>query len=264
MLLYDNPFSPFCRKVRMVLRYKGLAFESLDALALEHAADLAAVNPRFEVPVLQDGEVTVANSADIVAYLEHRHPEPPVYPVAPARRVAARAWERLSDSQVDAIIHDISIWTWATLEPRPDAPPPGLVETGIAELRGILDRLEGAIGDGPFLCGELSIADIALWPHLAAVHLFGLAFTAERWPGLRAWKRRMRALPICEQDVADVRRGLETPVEELRRRYENRRIKWRGDRLEWLLSRGFHAWWAAELAAGRVEWPLALQPQPAS
>ena len=31
MVLYDNPFSPFARKVRMVLALKGVAFESIDA-----------------------------------------------------------------------------------------------------------------------------------------------------------------------------------------------------------------------------------------
>ena len=28
LTLYDNPFSPFALKVRMVLRFKGLEFES--------------------------------------------------------------------------------------------------------------------------------------------------------------------------------------------------------------------------------------------
>jgi glutathione S-transferase len=28
LTVYDNPFSPFARKVRMVLRFKGLEFES--------------------------------------------------------------------------------------------------------------------------------------------------------------------------------------------------------------------------------------------
>jgi RNA polymerase-associated protein len=109
--LYDNPFSPFARKVRMALHYKGLEFASVDALALTHHDALCAVNPRGEVPVLVDGEVTVINSADIVAYLDHRYPDPPLLPVDPAVRVAARAWERLADGVLDAIIHDISIWT---------------------------------------------------------------------------------------------------------------------------------------------------------
>lgn len=34
LVLYDNPFSPFTRKVRMVLHHKGLPFRSVDGLAL--------------------------------------------------------------------------------------------------------------------------------------------------------------------------------------------------------------------------------------
>ena len=33
--LHDNPFSPFARKVRLILAYKGLPFERIDALALD-------------------------------------------------------------------------------------------------------------------------------------------------------------------------------------------------------------------------------------
>jgi hypothetical protein len=32
LTLYDNAFSPFARKVRMVLEHKGLAFEAIDGL----------------------------------------------------------------------------------------------------------------------------------------------------------------------------------------------------------------------------------------
>ena len=59
LTLYDNAFSPFARKVRMVLRFKGLQYRSVDALALDARDHLVSVNPRAEVPVLVDGDVTV-------------------------------------------------------------------------------------------------------------------------------------------------------------------------------------------------------------
>jgi hypothetical protein len=38
IILYDNPFSPFARKVRMALQFKEVPYESIGALALaEHA-----------------------------------------------------------------------------------------------------------------------------------------------------------------------------------------------------------------------------------
>ena len=108
--LYDSAFSPFARKVRMVLEHKGLPFEAVDGLLKSNHAALKSVNGRVEVPALTDGDITVVNSADIVAYLEFRYPETPVYPAEPAARVAARAWERTADTLVDAVLVNLSYW----------------------------------------------------------------------------------------------------------------------------------------------------------
>ena len=143
LTLYDNPFSPFARKVRMVLRFKGLEYRPLDALALDEHDRLVAVNPRAEVPVLVDGAVTVSDSADIVSYLEDRFPEPSVLPIRPEQRAKARRWQRVADTVLDSIIHDISIWTWPTHR-RTDQPPEGLLDAGRRELHEILMDLEGS------------------------------------------------------------------------------------------------------------------------
>src|SRR6516164_301670 len=125
--LYDSAFSPFARKVRMVLDHKGLAYKTIDGLLKSNHAALSAVNGRIEVPALVDGDIVVVNSPDIVAYLDHRYPQMPVYPEEPAARVHARAWERLSDTFVDPIFVDISYWKWAE---RPDQMPQGLFGSG--------------------------------------------------------------------------------------------------------------------------------------
>ena len=252
--LYDNPFSPFARKVRMVLAHKGLPYARIDALAHEHQAALRAVNPRGEVPVLVDGPVVVVNSADIVAYLDHRHPAVPVLPPDPARRVEARAWERLADGVLDAIVHDISIWTWPTHR-RTDEPPAGLIEAGRHDVMAVFDRLEHALAPDGFLCGALSVADFALWPHLSALRALGIVASEQQHPKLAAWMRRLRALAVVAGDVDDVRRMASARFGTGPSPYESERIVWRGERLEWLFHRGFHAWWAAELAAGRATIP---------
>ena len=131
MKLYDNPFSPFARKVRMVLEHKGLVFDAIDGLDKDNHAALARVNPRREVPALQDDGVAVVNSADIVAYLEHRYPDPPVYPADPGARARARAWERLADTVIDPILINISYWSWAD---RSDTMPAGLLDAAKSDL----------------------------------------------------------------------------------------------------------------------------------
>ena len=92
IILYDNPFSPFARKVRMVLWFKQVPFESIDALATNEHERLLAVNPRAEVPVLVDEDLIVANSAEIAAYLEDRFPTPALLPPSPELRAKARSW----------------------------------------------------------------------------------------------------------------------------------------------------------------------------
>src|SRR5678815_3879033 len=106
--LYDNAFSPFARKVRLVLDHKRLDYEVIDGLARKNRDTLEAVNGRVEVPVLVHDRNVVANSSDIVQYLERVFPERPVYPQSIPEWVRARAWERCSDTTVDAILIDIS------------------------------------------------------------------------------------------------------------------------------------------------------------
>lgn len=251
LTLYDNPFSPFTRKVRMVLRFKGLEFRSIDALATREHERLTAVNPRAEVPALVDGGVTVSNSSDIVAYLEDRFPSPAVLPATPELRALARTWQRIADTAFDAIIHDISIWTWPTHK-RPDAPPAGLLEAGRADLLALLDGLESTLGASGFLCGALSIADLALFPHVSSLKPLGVLLEEKRFPKLLRWNREMRSQPCVREDLDAVKRSAIEKFGSGESPYEGEKIVWRGDRIEWLLANGFAEWLHSELAAGRA------------
>jgi glutathione S-transferase len=254
--LFDSAFSPFARKVRMVLEHKGLAFEAVDGLLKSSHDALRAVNGRIEVPVLVDSGVTVVNSADIVAYLEFRYPDKPVYPSAPAARVHARAWERAADTLIDAVLINISYWMWAE---RPDAMPEGLLAAARADLGLTYARLEEDLAGKGYVCGELSIADIALFPHMVAAKAMKVDFAAADHPNLARWFERMRALPIC---AADVRRARAFIADIGKQDVERRRIFWRGDRIEWMLSHGFHEWFLREIREDRVLWPGPALPGP--
>jgi glutathione S-transferase len=252
MKLYDNAFSPFARKVRLVLDHKGLAYDAIDALEPGAHDMLAAVNPRVEVPVLEDDGLVVVNSADIVAYLDHRYPSRPVLPVDPALRVRARSLERLADTLIDAILHDVSMWLWPTLG-RTDAPPAGLREAARRDLEAIYVEFDADLATREYLCGELSIADIALFPHMTAVGVLDLAFSAARHPHLLAWYRRLRGLRLFRGDLDRARAWMERTAT---RGPVTNRVVWRGDRIEWLLANGCHEWFLSEIRAERVGWPV--------
>jgi glutathione S-transferase len=65
--LFDSAFSPFARKVRLVLDRKGVAYDVVDGLERKNRDALAGVNGRVEVPALVHEGHAVTNSADIVA-----------------------------------------------------------------------------------------------------------------------------------------------------------------------------------------------------
>lgn len=256
MKLYDNGFSPFARKVRMVLDLKGLDYDTVDGLDKANLAALEAVNGRVEVPTLVDGDLTVVNSADIVAYLEHAHPEPPLYPADPAARARARAWERCADSAIDPILVDISYWHWTE---RPDRRPEGLKAAAQRDLGRLYEALERDLDGQDFVCGALSIADLALFPHMTAARGLGVAFLPEHQPRLAAWLKRLRALEVCRADLDRTRAYV---ADIAARNIERRKIFWRGDRIEWLLARGYHDWFMNEIAQDRVTWPGLDVPGP--
>jgi glutathione S-transferase len=254
--LYDSAFSPFARKVRMALEYKELPFEAVDGLLKANHATLKAANGRVEVPVLVDGGIVVVNSADIVAYLDDRYPEKPVYPDDPAARVHARAWERAADSFVDPILINISYWKWAE---RTDTMPEGLLDAARADLRIVYEALNSELAEREFVSGPFSIADIALFPHLASARAMEVQYSAQEHPHVARWFKRMRALPVC---AADLRRARDFVMGIKDRDVERRRIFWRGDRIEWMLARGFDAWFFNEIREDRVAWPGAGVPAP--
>ena len=254
--LYDSAFSPFARKVRMVLEHKRLEAEYVDGLLLENHDRLRAVNGRVEVPALTDGDLTVINSADIVAYLDHRYPEHPVFPADPASRSRARAWERTADDTIDAILTNISYWLWAE---RPDEMPNGLLAAATADMAEIYAALDSELGEDGFLCGELSIADLALFPHLVSAKALSVPIDPSTYPKLANWLTRMMQTEICKADLHRARAYIEAMAS---LGVERRKIFWRGDRIEWLLARGFHAWFAGEIEDDRVLWPgLGLPPR---
>jgi glutathione S-transferase len=250
--LYGSWASPFARKVALALELKGLAYEAVDALSRDQHDALVKVNPRAEVPVLVDGDVTVVNSSDILQYLDWRYPDPPLYPAAIADRVTARTLEREVDGGFDAILVGCSLWVWAQ---RDDQPPPGLREAGQRDLDAILARLEAALASRqkPWPFGAPGLLECAWFPHLAAVKAFGLALDATRFPATHGWFQAMRGHPVFR---ADAKRTAAFMAQFASAgTHERRRIFWRGDRIEWLLSRGFHQWFLAEIEGGRAVFP---------
>jgi glutathione S-transferase len=70
-----RPFSPFCWRTRMALAHKGLSAQSIPWCFTDK--DAIAPHQSEKVPVLIDGETSVADSWAIANHLEDRYPDRP-------------------------------------------------------------------------------------------------------------------------------------------------------------------------------------------
>jgi glutathione S-transferase len=246
--LYGSPISTFARKVAIGLDLKGLAYDLVDALTPDRREELRKLNPRLEVPVLTEGDLVIVNSSDILQYLDWRHPEKPLYPANIKERVVARAFERLADQRFDPIVVDCSYWSWAD---RDDRPPPGLLEAGQKDIDTVFERLEQMLvaRPRPWPFQTPGVVECAWFANLAALRTFGLTLDAERFPAVMNWFKAMRAHPVF---AADAQRTGAFLKELKHLTHERKRLFWSGERLEWLLSRGFERWFMAEIDAGRA------------
>jgi glutathione S-transferase len=74
--LYDAPRCPYCARARIVLAEKGIEYETV-VVDLDDRPDwIYEKNPLGKVPVLEEGDFLLPESAVIMEYLEERFPEP--------------------------------------------------------------------------------------------------------------------------------------------------------------------------------------------
>jgi|SRR5579862_1239115 len=191
MKLYSGPLSMFGAKVEIALREKGLSFD-LEMVAFDRERgyqpkhpEVLRVNPKGQVPVLLDAGVELFDSTQIFEYLEHRWPEPPLWPRMPAERALARRLEHSSD---EVFFPHVIRLMGLRADPDPVTAPEWIAaRTGIERYYVGLER---ELTDRDYLAGDYGYADIAFYmaQFFAARHT--VPMTPEH-PRLLAWRRRV-------------------------------------------------------------------------
>jgi glutathione S-transferase len=84
--LYWGSGSPFAWRVMLTLEVKRLTYQStlLEFSKGEHkASGFLKLNPRGKVPVLKDDDLVLNESLAIIAYLDKKYPDPPLFGTSP-------------------------------------------------------------------------------------------------------------------------------------------------------------------------------------
>lgn len=189
MKLYDFERSGNCYKVRLLLSLLGLDYETVpvDLSAGENfKAEFLKLNPRAQVPLLQDGDRKVWDSMAILVYLARRYAEAYWLPVAAEPMSEIMQWLAVSENE---ILHGLARARSMKLFNRP-----GNVAESQEIGRGVLRLLNDHLSQRSWLAlDHITIADVACFPYVALAPEAGIPL--DGYSGVNNWLARIRELP---------------------------------------------------------------------
>lgn len=207
--LYSGPISYFARKVEIALGEKGLAFERIMVPFNQSAGyspkhpEVLKANPKAQVPVMIDGDLTLFDSTLIFEYLEDAYPTPPLMPAGAKDRARCRMLELFGD---DILLPAVRPIMHRSVPPTDAESRRKEEEAGLRGEAALLDHygaLETRIGTADYLCGAFSVADIGVFMAIK----FSLRLKGPRLDGhpkLAAWYARVLGRPAVAKVAAEL------------------------------------------------------------
>ena len=156
-----------------------------------------AMNPNGLVPVLQDGDVTLFESAAILRYLAARYGEESFWPKDPAKRAPLDQWAEWGKITFAPTVLRMFTQFVRVRDADRDPAVTTAIAKDIARLATILDE---RLGKGPSLAGQvLTFADITVGNLL--YRYMTLPFERAQTPNLDAYYKRLTERPAFAEHV---------------------------------------------------------------
>lgn len=210
-ILHGASLSPFVRKVRVVLKEKGVDYELKQVIPFGEQPELRSMNPLQKIPVYQDGDFKLHDSSVIVQYIERTHPNPPVYPSNTQEYAWALFLEEYADTHLTETLVPFFFERWLkknVLGGQP-ADEARLAELKKDKLPAAFDWLEAQIGNNDWAVGNrFSLADIALAAPFVNFAYAGEKVDPARWPRLAAYVERVWSRPSVKEILEGERKAL--------------------------------------------------------
>lgn len=168
--------------------------------------EFLALNPRGKVPTVREGDFTLNESFAILAWLEARTPEPPLFGRGAAEH--GQVWRHMMEYEshgnptFGAVARPI---LFKGVEGATLTEPLAAV---VQELDRLAARVSGPGGARPLVGATVSAADIVWYTGLRYLEraatrpkgaALGLSPFGERWPALVEWGRLVEAIPGFEE-----------------------------------------------------------------
>jgi len=191
VLLYDNPISGNCHKVRLILGLLGIEFERREVSVVDHSDRvevLGGLSPSLNVPtvVLEDGRPLGESNAILWYFADGSR----YLPDDPYERAQVLQWMFFEQYKHEPAIAVLRFWLTISEDPRPAVE----IEAKRAAGRLALEAMERHLGGREYFVGErLTIADIALFAYTHVAPEAG--FDLGTYPAVGSWLERVGAQP---------------------------------------------------------------------
>jgi glutathione S-transferase len=188
IILHGTELSGHAHRVELMLRMLGLPYQYVDVpSAARSAPEFHKLNPLRQIPVLQDGDLTLADSNAILVYLVKRYaPESLWLPQEPAAAAQVQRWLSIAAGELrygPALARMIMLWNFPADLARAQ-------QIAAVLLRFMNEHLETR----RFLAAEHpTIADVACYSYVAHAPEGGIPLG--EYSSVLAWLRRIEALP---------------------------------------------------------------------
>jgi len=186
--LYGTPLSGHVPRVALLLRMLELTYEFIEAPAeVRQSEAFLALNPFGQIPLLVDGELTLADSNAILVYLVKRYaPGSHWLPEDPAAAAQVQAW--LSKAAGEVRYGPASARLIAQFGVAED------YQAALAISARFLPQMEQHLTDRSFLATQqATIGDLACYSYVAVAPEGGISLAP--YPAIQRWVTRIAALP---------------------------------------------------------------------
>jgi|CZKU01.1.fsa_nt_gi glutathione S-transferase len=168
MKVYQLTFSPACQKVVALAHEVGVPLALVAVELFKGGARTPAMlakNPNGKVPILEDGDFVLWESAAMLAYIAAKARRVDLAPTTPRERAEVDRWTSWEGAHFGPAIRKVAFERVVKKLAGLGAPDEAVVKTGIEEFAARASVLEQSLGAKEYVCGRLTIADFDLAPY---------------------------------------------------------------------------------------------------
>lgn len=201
--------SPYVRKVRVFLAEKGLDYQHENVNPFSPPEGWREISPLGRIPAFKDGDKVINDSSVICAYLERKHPNPPMYPKNDEDFARALFLEEYADTKLVEVCAPLFFQRIVRAKLLKQTPDEEAVKVAEAAQPAVFDWLESKAPDGEGIVGgRFTVADVALASPFVNFQHAGGVLDAKRWPKLAAYVARVHGRPSFKPLIEEERKLL--------------------------------------------------------